>query len=403
MCAKVLVVDDEPATVKLLELLLQRAGYEVFTALDGPTALKVIEAEHPDVVVMDVMMPGMSGEDVVREIRQRPAIANTPTLMLSARSQVESKVSGLRAGADDYVTKPANPDELVARVEALLARASRTPAGAGSKSGRIVLFVGAKGGVGTTVTAVNVGISLALRGLDTRIVDLHWQLATASQLLGLWPRSSLADVIQRPVEEIDNRLVHKSIMHHHSGLNLLAGHPGLKIDLHPTPDQLKAVVEQAAIDTEFLLLDAPRDAATLAAVAPMSDFVALVLTTEPEAVASAATLAHFLREAGVVAQSIGLVLVHHWPQPTDVSLDKIGERVGCDFVGAIQPGPDACRECARLGVPLVLRNQTELAASSLMRLATRLSQHHIAVSTFAPLDQKVHASIDDLRKMLVRN
>lgn len=401
MCAKVLVVDDDPAALRLVEVILQRAGFEVITALDGPTALEVAEAEHPDVVVLDVMMPGMDGEEVVRELRQRPSIAHIPVLMLSARAQVESKVSALRAGADDYLTKPADPEELIARIEALLARASRTLMQRPSEPGRILFFVGAKGGMGTTVTAVNVAVSLALRGLETCLIDLHWHHASAAQLLGCFPRSTLGDLLKRRPEEINHRLLQRMLVHHHSGVNLLAGVSGLEAELRPTDTHLRTIVEEMAQATKFIVIDAPNDPLCLETVAPLADFVALALTTEPEAVTAAAATVRFLRKIGVVVQSIGMVLVYRWPQPTDTPLDKISQRVGCDFVGAVQPGPDVCREAARLGIPLVLRNQTELVASSLIRLATRLSQEHIATSSYAPLEPGARADVEELRRSLV--
>ena len=121
MNAHLLVVDDEPNIVELLSASLRFAGYEVSTAANGTEALKKAREVDPDLVVLDVMMPGLDGFDVVRRLRADDR--HVPVLFLTARDAVEDKVKGLQTGGDDYVTKPFSLDELVARVRALLRRA----------------------------------------------------------------------------------------------------------------------------------------------------------------------------------------------------------------------------------------------------------------------------------------
>lgn len=117
--ATILVVDDEAAIADLVEIHLLAAGYDVLKAADGDAALAAVDRCPPDLVILDVMMPGTDGIEACRRIR---AERDIPVLMLSARSEVSDKVLGLGIGADDYVVKPFNPLELVARVKALLRR-----------------------------------------------------------------------------------------------------------------------------------------------------------------------------------------------------------------------------------------------------------------------------------------
>ena len=120
MSAHLLVVDDEPNIVELLSASLRFAGYDVSTAANGSEALRKAKEVDPDLVVLDVMMPGLDGFDVVRRLRAEDR--HVPVLFLTARDAVEDKVKGLQTGGDDYVTKPFSLDELVARVRALLRR-----------------------------------------------------------------------------------------------------------------------------------------------------------------------------------------------------------------------------------------------------------------------------------------
>lgn len=128
MVEKVLVVDDEPSIVTLLKFNLEKAGFSVITAEDGRLGLEMAMEEKPDLIVLDLMLPGMDGMDVCKTLRQEKV--KTPILMLTARDDEFDKVLGLELGADDYLTKPFSPREVVARVKAILRRTNmnETPA-----------------------------------------------------------------------------------------------------------------------------------------------------------------------------------------------------------------------------------------------------------------------------------
>lgn len=119
----ILVVDDAPNIVELLRLYLEGAGYSTIVATDGPSAIELHRKHRPDLVILDVMLPGMDGFEVCRAIRRE---ADTPVLMLTARTDDVDAIVGLELGADDYVTKPFNPRALVARVKAILRRTDGT-------------------------------------------------------------------------------------------------------------------------------------------------------------------------------------------------------------------------------------------------------------------------------------
>lgn len=120
--AKILVVDDEPEAVELVEFNLKQAGYEVATAADGAEALKKTRALLPSLVVLDLMLPEMDGLEVCKMLRRDPATADVPIIMLTAKAAEIDRVLGLELGADDYLTKPFSPRELVLRVKKMLAR-----------------------------------------------------------------------------------------------------------------------------------------------------------------------------------------------------------------------------------------------------------------------------------------
>ena len=120
MQGRILVVDDDREVVRLIRAYLEDAGFDVRVAYNGETAVHIIRSEYPDLVLLDLMLPDRDGWDVTRTIRADPKVMNTPIIMLTARVDDTDKIVGLEMGADDYVTKPYNPREVVARVKARL-------------------------------------------------------------------------------------------------------------------------------------------------------------------------------------------------------------------------------------------------------------------------------------------
>ncbi len=123
MVRKILVVDDEAVLVETIAYNLEQAGYQVVTITDGSSVLEAARSEAPDLIILDIMLPGIDGLEVCRQLRRESTTATTPIVMLTAKSDEIDKVVGLEVGADDYVTKPFGRRELLARVRALLRRA----------------------------------------------------------------------------------------------------------------------------------------------------------------------------------------------------------------------------------------------------------------------------------------
>ena len=120
--ARILVADDDVDIRELVEFKLSTLGHEITAVADGAAAVEACQASRPDLAVLDVMMPGVSGLEAIRAIRADPGLADLPVILLTARAQESDGESGFDSGADDYITKPFSPRELAARVEALLSR-----------------------------------------------------------------------------------------------------------------------------------------------------------------------------------------------------------------------------------------------------------------------------------------
>jgi DNA-binding response OmpR family regulator len=193
MTGRILVVDDEAHIVEFVRGYLERDGYEVLTAADGDTAVAIAEEARPDLLVLDVMLPGRSGFDVLRALRGGGSAV--PVIMLTARDDVIDRVAGLELGADDYVVKPFEPRELVARVGAVLRRLGRPAEGSSLRHFDLA--------IDTTTREIRRGADLV--GLTRTEFDL---LATlASQPGRVWTRDQMGErVFGESFESLDRTI-----------------------------------------------------------------------------------------------------------------------------------------------------------------------------------------------------
>src|SRR5512136_3099086 len=153
MAEKILIVDDDLDTLRLVGLMLQHQGYRINAASSGIQAISFSQTDRPDLILLDIMMPEMDGYEVARKLRSDPNTSNIPIIMFTAKSQVDDKVAGYEAGADDYLTKPTQPRELFAHVKAVLARGKKPstavpPPSQSHVRGYVTGVMAVKGGLG---------------------------------------------------------------------------------------------------------------------------------------------------------------------------------------------------------------------------------------------------------------
>jgi CheY-like chemotaxis protein len=242
MAEKILIVDDDVDSLKLIGLMLKRHNYEVVVADAGQKALAKAEAEVPDLIILDVMMPDMNGLEVARRLRASDKTKDIPIIMFTAKTLIDDKVKGFEAGADDYLTKPTHPAELASRVKAILARKAAKKKGGGqtpesaAKKGLMLGVMGAKGGVGTTTLAINITTALINGGEQSLIADFQLGNGTVGRMLGTVSQG-MARVLS--TKKVDAALVEKELLVHQSGLR------GLLSSSNPREVQLSNAIEQA--------------------------------------------------------------------------------------------------------------------------------------------------------------
>jgi Response regulators consisting of a CheY-like receiver domain and a winged-helix DNA-binding domain len=311
MAAKILVVDDDPTVQRLLQYTLKQEGYEVISAADGAEGFRLWGVEAPDLILLDVMLPKLDGYQVAAKIRADEA-ANThvPIIMLTAEREVEQKVKGLRAGADDYLIKPFHPAELLARIKSLLARfAPHDALLARPPLGRVLAFYPAKGGVGSTTISINAAIALHRElGRKVCLVDGNLQFGDHRVFLDLGlDRKSIVDVVSAPT--IDADLVKSVLVKHDSGIDLLLAPPSPETAELVRPEHLPQITEMLRTMYDYILIDVDKrlDDVNLG-VFEVAEIVFVVMTADLSCLKNVRLILETMHHLGYPAAKVQLVL-----------------------------------------------------------------------------------------------
>jgi pilus assembly protein CpaE len=365
---RVFVVDDDPSTRRLLQLSLEGEGYEVQTASDGQEGLRRIQDELPDLVILDIVMPGLDGFGFVRQLRQDPRTAEVPIMILSSRAEVHDRVKALKLGADDYLTKPADLPEIIARVGTLLTLENVRLMG----QGHVTVCIGVKGGAGTTTIAVN--LAAALAKMDERTVvlmDACFQFGGVHTALNIRSPHSVADLLPYTAH-LDSDLVSSVLAAHHSGLKvLLAPSGGGRLEMpeptHPGPilKSLREMFDHVVVDAWPFL-----NPLTLA-ILDEAHAILLVLTPEVSSLHNARLWLRLAEERGYAPSRLHLVLNQDSGQK-GFGQREITRLLDCPLFHTLPFEPWLARQALNRGVPLVLGARRDGLAKGLDRLAQQV-------------------------------
>ena len=386
----ILLVDDDAELLKLLELALRKANFVPHLAVNGVEALSKVEELKPNLVVLDVMMPLMNGNDICRRLREQEATKELPIIMLSALESVDDKLAGFQAGADDYVSKPVDPKELVARINALL---NRSPFGR-QQVAYTVAVVGAKGGVGVTSVAVNLSVALARREYAVTLAEIHPGDGAIGYLLNHQGEKHLGPLLAMNPEDVERTQVQRHLSTHSSGINLLLA-PRAFAEHPLTGGHVEQLLSSLEHDVDFLVVDVPPIGdETLHIVVEHADYVLLVIEPEIFSITCARGRLQMFREWNVF-EKVDVVAVTRVPSGLALTRMEAENEMGlgggeartmsyweaqrkglsedvASIVGVIPPAPELFQDAVSAGVPVVSMEPSARAARALFDLAEHL-------------------------------
>lgn len=259
--ARVLLIDDEPVFFKMVEHALKPRGYEVEYAKTGLDGLRTAGTFDPEIIIVDVKLPDLDGYEVVQRLRSTPRFRGTPIIFLTSQTDLPNKLKGFEVGADDFLGKPFQPEELVARIGLLVRRseAMRTalPAGPVREPATVIAVHSLRGGVGCTSLAVN--LALAYQQVwekPTLLIDADMTAGQVALMLNTSPARTFDDLTNRRASELDDDILRKIMGKHASGISFIAA-PGSPLaddsfadDLWPELlARLEALYDFIVIDT----------------------------------------------------------------------------------------------------------------------------------------------------------
>ena len=374
MPAKILIVEDDLESLKLLGLMLQSRGYQIVAAQNGAQALSKAESESPDLVLLDVMLPGMDGYEVARRLRANERTATIPIIMLTARGQVTDKVAGFEAGADEYLVKPVHPAELVTRIEALLARSTRLGPPVRTPRGKSIGFLGCKGGVGTSTLVINLSVALIrgpASGKRVVLIDAHTGSSTLALQMGLRPQQGLQVLAGRDPAGItaDTILAHAD--RHVSGVLVLGGIPAPRGTTPSfTPAHAEAIIRALEEAVDYVLVDMGTglDAVNQALLRAL-DYVMIVLEPHRISLLLAQELLAALDHLEVGRHRQGIVLINRAPASTTPTKDTVEGFLQREIAVVIPPAPELAFQSAERGTPMVIMQPESLIAVQFHQLA----------------------------------
>ena len=364
---RILVVDDDYSALRVIGYALKQEGYEVLTAAHGQAALRM--APDADLVILDIMMPDIDGYKICRRLRSNPETSDIPVIMLSAKAQVPDKLVGFEAGADDYVVKPVDPSELVARVNALLSRARVTS----PREARVVSFLGVKGGVGTTTVAVNQAVAFGQSRAAVVLVDWRSSFGMTCSLLGLVPKRTLADMVVADPKAGDDTGAAAYLTPFREGIAVLAGPIGFGLPRAVPKGLARSVIKQLKTMADYVLVDLPAEPSTMVRdMLEETNSIVLVSELEPLSLKSGAALVSSLTSWGLQWKTTGVVFVNRaWSENT-MSATDAASTLGVDLLTTLPPAPEVCYYAALQGKPVLLSQPDSLVATTLAEFAMEL-------------------------------
>jgi pilus assembly protein CpaE len=312
----ILVVDDDSSTLRLIGYMLERGGFDVRMAGDGEEGLKKAFQQPPDLIVLDVMMPGLNGYEVCEQLRADPRTAHVPVIILTARTQRVDEQTALEAGADLYMSKPVTPEDLVRNAKELLSRPTDVPPPAAVQilAGRITAVFSLRGGVGVTTLAANLAVTLAQQYQDTvPLVDLALDAGHAALMLNLRPKRTVAHLL---AGKISSEAIEKNLTPHPSGVRVLAAPPVPPPLGAISPDGVERMLSALKPLFSSIVVDTPSslDAVTTR-VLSVSDAILLLLSPDVLSVQTTLVTQRALKSRGVAPEKITLVLNQTMPKP----------------------------------------------------------------------------------------
>jgi CheY-like chemotaxis protein/MinD-like ATPase involved in chromosome partitioning or flagellar assembly len=377
MAEKILIIDDDLETLRLVGLMLQRQGYQISSAQNGSEGIRLASIEKPNLIVLDLMMPDVDGIQVAANLKSKEETANIPILIFTAKSQVDDKVAGYDAGADDYLTKPVHPAELIAHIKALLARKKAGELFTEQKNGHVIGILANKGGMGVSSLAINLGILLEQKKhMDVIAAELRPGQGTWAGELNIANPTGLTNILSMPVEQIKPDAIVGELVKTTYGIRLLLASSGvtdINILCNAIP-QLDVMLEKLAGLAQVLILDIGTPFTPgFDKILNHCDEIIIVSEPQPFSLRRTNQLIDDLAAFGYgESKKVTTVIVNRVRADLQLSAVQIQEILGRPVNLVVPPVPEQAFHAAMRNVPLTILQPDSVYFHQINRVANHL-------------------------------
>jgi len=357
--ARVLLIDDEPIYYKMIVHALKPHGYEVEYARTGMDGLKTVPLYNPDVIITDVRLPDLSGYDVARRLRRDSRFEGIPIIFLTSQADLSNKLKAFEVGADDYLSKPFQPEELVARVGMLVRRGeilrSARQREAVKNEAVVITLHSLRGGVGTTSMAVNLAMSLyRLWEKPTLVIDSVLNAGQVALMMNSSPLHTWEDLTDIRISDIDSSVIESLVSKHSSGLDFIAS-PAYPIAVDSFTDE----IWQLTMDTlrsmyEYIIIDTAHDFSNITIhMLNMADQLMMMMSPEMASIRSAVCALNIYDKLGFTSGKIFTVLNHITPY-SGIKQSQVEKVLRRQVRYVLPNAPTEFMRALNFGEPLVL-------------------------------------------------
>ena len=381
---KILVVDDDLDTLKLVGTTLEKQGFIIVAAKDGVEAMERVAQHQPDLILLDIMMPNMDGYEVTKRLRANPETADVPIILFTAKGQVEDKVAGLDVGANEYLTKPTHPAELIARVRNLLSRVGTStlhppaPRPGTTSLATIVGVLAGKGGQGVSTLSVNLstGFQRRVPGAQVILAELRPGRGDISVQMGYANPQGLSELLKKKAPDIHRGVVENALVTHKSGLRmLLSSYQPTDVALLSNGEQMAVVIRELARMAPYLVLDlgVGLHPTTQHAIKQCSKLV-LVVEPDPHTMVQIKSLVDDLKKIGFSANKIVAVLVHRVRTDQAMNVADVQRTLGLEIGTVFTPAPELAFKAAQLQQAMIAVEPDSFIAQQTLKLVNQIME-----------------------------
>ncbi|HEU0296659.1 MAG TPA: response regulator [Anaerolineales bacterium] len=386
---RVLLIDDEQFYFKLIRRSLKESEYEIEYAQSGNEGLAKIPSFNPEMLIIDLKLPGMDGFEVLERVRRDQKFSHVPVIVITAQDELSEKLKAFELGADDYLVKPFQPEELAARMGILARRGMAAQLGYDSKAktnAAIYTVHSLRGGLGCSSIVVNLGLAFhKLWNKDTLLVDGVLTAGQVALMLDAKPSATWENLVGVEVENIDDAVVGEMMCKHNSGIRYIAS-PRYPIAadtfsqevLHQFAGRLKG-------SNEFILVDASHDFSDMTIhMLSLSSTILLVMAPEMASLRTTVSALEIYDRLGIPLEKVKIVLNNNSSSPAikQAQLEKVLKR-GIDFVLPYEAGE--VNRALNFGKPFILNNPDLPICLVLEKMAYALSDDSLkAIPPVAP-------------------